>query len=99
MALLCALLIVNLLSVVRCIDESTVVTHNITWSANVSILYPPRYIPTSVLASTFFMSASKSMNFSSPLEVRLGDMLDIKCPPDATSNVWIQVGLIILQWH
>ena len=46
-----------------------------------------------------FMSVSKSMNFSSPLEVRLGDTLNIKCPPDATSNVWIQVGLNILQSH
>ena len=41
--LLCGLLIVSLLlSVVVCAEAGTIVKHNITWSANVSILYPPR---------------------------------------------------------
>ena len=39
----CGLLIVGLLlSVVVCAEAGTIVQHNITWSANVSKLYPPR---------------------------------------------------------
>ena len=41
--LLCGLLLVNLLP---CIDEAEMTrgTHHFTWSANVSTLFPPRYV-------------------------------------------------------
>ena len=42
------------------------------------------------LAPVLLLNDDK-INFSSPLEVKLGDMLNIKCPPNGTSNVWIQV--------
>jgi hypothetical protein len=29
--------------------------------------------------------------YSNPLRVKLGDILNITCPADGTSNVWIQV--------
>lgn len=35
---------------------------------------------------------------SSPLMTRLGDTLDIRCPADATSNIWIQVRMCIRNW-
>lgn len=45
-------------------------------------------VPVDALVLTFVFY---QINFSSPLEAKLGDVLNIKCPPGGTSNIWIQV--------
>lgn len=70
-------------------------TIEITWSANISSLYPPRYSYMCALCiHGVIVRVSKWFYIiicSSPLKINLGDRLRIKCPPDATSNIWIQV--------